>query len=73
MGKVLLLLVVVALFFLVRAMLRAPAARRQGGESGREPERMVNCKRCGLYVPVSEAVEDHGDYYCSEQHRRLAR
>ena len=32
MGKVLLLLVVVALFFLVRAMLRAPAARRQGGE-----------------------------------------
>jgi len=33
-------------------------------------EQMVRCQVCDLHVPQTEAIEDHGRYYCSEDHRR---
>ena len=68
MGKLLLLIAAIALVFWVRRLLRAP---RGPGPGVRDPERMVNCAQCGLYLPVSEALEAQDRYYCSEQHRRL--
>ena len=38
---------------------------------GAEAERMVGCRQCGVHLPVSEAVEAEGSYFCSEEHRRL--
>jgi len=34
------------------------------------PERMVACGHCGVNLPESEAVEEGGRYFCSEDHRR---
>ena len=30
--------------------------------------RMVQCSRCGLYIPESEALEHDSRYYCSQAH-----
>ena len=32
-------------------------------------ELMVRCAHCGVYVPISEAVNDLGVEYCCEEHR----
>ncbi len=29
---------------------------------------MVSCEKCGIHVPVDEAVKDNGKYYCSTNH-----
>jgi len=47
------------------------ARTRRGGGSGAEAERMVGCRQCGVHLPISEAVEADGNYFCSEEHRRL--
>ena len=73
MGKLLLLLFIIALFLIVRAFIRSrdrSAALRS--RSAGAAERMVNCNHCGLYLPESEALLAHGEHYCCEQHRRLS-
>jgi len=73
MGKLLLLLLIVALFFVMRALIRSRnEAARAPRRSQQTAERMVNCKHCGLYLPESEALVARGEHYCCEQHRRLA-
>jgi uncharacterized protein len=32
---------------------------------------MVDCSQCGVHLPVSEAIEAKGRYFCSDEHRRL--
>jgi uncharacterized protein len=32
---------------------------------------MVGCRQCGVHLPISEAIEADGNFYCSEEHRRL--
>ncbi len=71
MGKLLFLVLAVALIFWVRRIIRS-RDHKSAPSPTRDAERMVNCTQCGLYLPVSEAVEERGNYYCSEQHRRLA-
>lgn len=36
--------------------------------SVRHAERMVRCERCGVHLPVGEAVERRGVYYCGDKH-----
>jgi uncharacterized protein len=58
---------------------RASSARRTVRDAGQRsdrrpavapPERMVDCVRCGLHLPASEALKDAtGRPYCSEEHR----
>jgi uncharacterized protein len=69
MGKLLILvLVALAAYFLWRGLRpgggRPPEAKADG-------ERMVDCSQCGVHLPVSEAVEAKGRYFCSDEHRRL--
>jgi uncharacterized protein len=33
-------------------------------------ETMLCCAHCGLYVPESQGVRDHGAFFCSDLHRR---
>lgn len=60
-------LVILILRQLVRGS-RPSAARPRLPE-----QHMVQCSHCGTYVPEQEALEDAGRYYCSEQHRQIAR
>ena len=34
-----------------------------------EPERILQCARCGLHLPASEGRFASGRFYCSEAHR----
>ncbi len=70
MGKLLILvLVALAAYFLWRGLRRAERTPREARRG--DGERMVDCSQCGVHLPVSEAVEAKGRYFCSDEHRRL--
>lgn len=39
-----------------------------GASKGVEAEQMVPCQHCGVHLPQTEALEDAGSFYCSQQH-----
>jgi len=73
MSKLLILIVVVlAAYVLWRAVTRVDDRPPRRSQAARiEGERMVDCSQCGVHLPISEAVEAKGRYFCSEEHRRL--
>ncbi|MBK6629831.1 MAG: hypothetical protein IPG33_01630 [Betaproteobacteria bacterium] len=72
MSKLILLLVLGLLAYLVFKGFRRTASRREHSEGDpRTSERMVVCAHCGVHLPESEALEDGGRRFCSEEHRRL--
>jgi uncharacterized protein len=67
-GRILLLLILVAIVILaLRRLKRTPTRPSQG----KRPTigRMVQCAACGLYLPEQEAIFHQGNYYCSPSHR----
>jgi uncharacterized protein len=68
MGKLLLVLLVVALVGVIAWTWRR---QRAGLEGSRTPRlrAMVACAHCGLHVPASEALMLDDRPYCSAQHR----
>ncbi len=40
--------------------------------SPQPPVAMINCRHCGVHLPVSEAVEGQFGVYCGKAHRQLA-
>jgi uncharacterized protein len=71
-GKVILFLVLAVVAYLVirwvtRAKRDTPADKR----TQTPVENMKACARCGVNLPRSEALEADGQYFCSEEHRRL--
>lgn len=34
-------------------------------------EDMVRCAQCGVHLPKSESILSRGEFYCSDEHRRL--
>jgi uncharacterized protein len=71
MGKLLVLVLVGVVFYLVWRGMARRARTGRDRDPGAEAERMVGCRQCGVHLPVSEAVEADGNYFCSEEHRRL--
>ncbi len=35
------------------------------------PENMVACAQCGVNVPQTEAIFSRGEFFCTDEHRRL--
>lgn len=71
MGKLLILiLAALAIYFLWRG-LRRPPGRAKDPSATAEGERMVDCSECGVHLPISEAIQSQGRYFCCEEHRRL--
>jgi uncharacterized protein len=71
MGKFLLLILVgIVVYLLWRGLSRSA---RPGGDprQASDSERMVGCSQCGVHLPISEAVEVDGNYFCSDEHRRI--
>jgi len=71
-GRFLILIaIVMAVVWLMRADRRGekPQQRSRRADTG-AGERMVPCARCGVYLPLGEAIAAEGRYYCSEEHRR---
>ncbi|NML25434.1 PP0621 family protein [Zoogloea dura] len=77
-------LFLIGVFYVRRALQRGAGGEGQGGRpaSGGAPadtperagpaiEQMVACAHCGLHVPESEGLKSGGQFYCSDEHRRL--
>ncbi len=65
----LLILVIVAVWWLAKGFRRKDAARDASEVVG---EQMVTCGHCGVYLPRSEAIGEGDRLYCCAEHRRLA-
>jgi len=65
----LLILAVVAVWWLARGFRRKGAAR-DAAEAA--PEKMVSCSHCGLYLPQGEAIPEGDKFFCCAEHRRRA-
>jgi len=71
MGKLLIIVLVGFVAYLLWRGFRRGGAAPPGARA--DGERMVDCSQCGVHLPVSEAVEAQGRYFCSDEHRRLFR
>ena len=71
MGRllVLLLIVVLAVWFVRRALRRADEQAAAPAE--RTSDELVRCVQCGVLLPRAEARMSAGAIYCSEEHVRL--
>ena len=49
---------------------RSPPSRSPRSQ-GAEPEEMVLDPQCGSYVPRSEAIQQEGKYFCSQECAKL--
>ncbi len=49
-----------------------PRAKRKAEDRAAPaaPQEMVRCARCGLHLPLTEAVASRQAHYCSSEHRR---
>jgi uncharacterized protein len=63
-------LVLIILWFFRRPENRH--SRAAGMRAARQPERMVQCGRCGIYLPEGESIADGTAHYCCAEHRRAA-
>ena len=72
MGRllVLIVLVVLAVWFIRRALRRLQPGDKQ--PLVKESE-LVRCAHCGVHLPRSEARQAEGILYCSEEHARLGK
>jgi len=69
--RLLTLTVVAVLIWLVwRQVARAVAAptRRRATDASRQTVKMLPCARCGLHIPVDEALRDGERVYCCRDH-----
>jgi uncharacterized protein len=72
MSKLLIVLAAALVLYVLWRGLRRDAGPRHGPVAGPDGERMVGCGHCGVHLPLSEAIQSQGRYFCSEEHRRLS-
>ncbi|HEX5055338.1 MAG TPA: PP0621 family protein [Gammaproteobacteria bacterium] len=58
---------IVVLILTLRGLL-LPPPRRNARDTRQEPEKMVGCAKCGLYLPESEALSAEGRFFCNLEH-----
>jgi uncharacterized protein len=66
----------IGLALIILWFFRRPENRRSrtaGTPAERLPERMVQCARCGVYLPESESIADGAVRYGCAEHRLAAR
>jgi uncharacterized protein len=68
-------LILAAAVFAAIWLLRRSLARREGepprAGRGSAPAELVSCAHCAVHLPRGEALEQAGNFYCSDEHRRL--
>jgi uncharacterized protein len=76
MAKFLLLVAVLIVVYLVFRALRGPVRNGQPRQPGAQPpgraEDMVRCRVCGVHLPRSESITSRGEFFCSQEHLKLA-
>ena len=70
--KILLVVVVIAaVYLIVRAYTRALAAKHPVDAEIKPAEDMVQCAHCGVHLPRGDSVTASGRFFCSTEHRQL--
>ncbi len=72
MAKILLVIAVIAaVYFIVRAYARAMIAKQSAETEQKPAEDMVQCAHCGVHLPRGDSVMGGSRYFCSTEHRQL--
>ena len=68
-------LLLIAVFIIAYMVIKSGAWRRDWPKQtpGSIEEDMVRCKVCGVHLPRSESLESRDEFFCSEEHRRIAK
>ena len=72
MAKFLLLIAVFIVVYLIYRNSARGSSKPVKGAASAAPEDMVRCKLCGVHLPKSESVTSHGEFFCSQEHLRVA-
>jgi uncharacterized protein len=67
--RVLVIFIGVALVIAILKHL-AVGSRRASADRRERVDKMVQCHRCGVYLPEQNAIQGNSHYYCSRQHLR---
>ncbi len=62
------ILVLIAIGLLLYVIIGNLLRKNRSSLSKPSSEKMVQCQHCGLHVPEQEAIQNGGDYYCSQDH-----
>jgi uncharacterized protein len=62
------LVILIAVALVVMAVRRLLRSSRTPSRRGQQAARMVQCERCGIYIPENEALSRGDRYYCSAAH-----
>lgn len=63
-----LIVAIVAVFMIVRTLLRRPPARSGAQEALKQEGPVVRCEHCGVHVPAAEVIRRDNVSFCSEDH-----
>lgn len=66
---ILVAVVIAVVFYTLRALRKGSG----GDESADKPQSMVPCTFCDTHVPRDRAVQDGGQFFCSDEHLKLQR
>lgn len=76
MAKFLLLVAVFIVLFMIFRALRGRRGTTHTAQPGSQQpgraEDMVRCQMCGVHLPRSESITSRGEFFCSQEHSRLA-
>jgi len=61
---ILILLALWGVYWIIRNLLN----KKRIDHNERIAEDMIECHFCGTHLPLSEALEQAGEYYCCQQH-----
>jgi uncharacterized protein len=76
MAKFLLLLALGIVIYLIVSRMRHQGERKQTRDvppKSTLPEDMVRCAVCKVHLPRSESFVSRGEYFCSDEHLKLAK
>jgi uncharacterized protein len=76
MAKFLLLLALGIVVYLIVSRMRNDGQRPHAGKAPPAPvapEDMVRCAVCKVHLPRSESFVSRGQFFCSDEHLKLAR
>ena len=68
-------LVLIAVFIVAYLVIKSGSRRREVGQRPTRAggEDMVRCEVCGIHLPRSESLTSRGEFFCSEEHLRIAK
>lgn len=66
-----LILLAFAFWFIYMVFKAYAKSVKQEGAPPTGAEDMVRCSHCGVHLPKSEGILSRGEFFCSDEHRRL--